>query len=157
MAFAAAAIPYLTAAAAVVSTIGAIQQASAASSADKYNAAIATQNAQIATDQANTQLAQQQQDAVRKFGSIKAGYGASGVTSDGSPMDVLADSFTQSEMDANTIIYNGKLRAAGYTNTASLDTASASNAMTAGYTKAASTALLGATKTDEAFNTVGTS
>lgn len=156
MAFMAAAIPYITAAAAVVSTVGAIQQASAASKADKYNAAIASQNAQIAGDQAQSALAQQQQDAVRKFGSIKAGYGASGVTSSGSPMDVLADSFTQSELDANTIIYNGKLRAAGYTNTASLDTASASNDMTAGYTKAASSALLGTTKTYDAFDTVGT-
>lgn len=156
MAFMAAAIPYITAAAAVVSTVGAIQQASTASKADKFNAAVASQNAKIAGDQAQMQLAQQQIDTVRKIGAIKAGYGASGVTSDGSPMDVLADSYTQSEMDANTIIYNGKVRAAGFTNTANLDTAAASNAKIAGYTDAASKALLGTTQTYSAFNTVGT-
>lgn len=138
-----------------VQVVGAIQQSSAASKADKYNAQVASQNAQIATDQANLQLTQQQRAAQLAFGSTKAGYGASGVTSDGSPMDVLQDSFTQSELDANTIIYNGKVRAAGYQNQASLDTASAANARTAGYTDAASKALLGSVKTYQAYDNVG--
>ena len=151
------AIPFIVAAAAVASTVSAIQQSSAASKADKYNAAVAGQNAQIATDQANMQLQQQQTDTYRKLGALKAGYGASGVTNSGSPLDVLADSFTQSELDANTIIYNGKVRSAGYTNSANLSNASAANAKTAGYTKAASSMLLGATNSYSAFNTVGTS
>jgi hypothetical protein len=151
MAFAAAAIPYLTAGAAIVSTIGAIQQANSASNADKYNAKVAQQNAQLATQNGQLQLQQQQTDAYRKLGAIKAGSGASGVTTDGSPMDILADSYTQSELDANTIIYNSKIKANGYTNSAELDLSAASDAKTAGYTKAASNALLGGTKTYDSF------
>lgn len=140
-------IAVMTAVATGIQVVGALQQASAASKADKYNAAVATQNAQIAKDQADMQLRQQQTDSYRKLGAIKAGYGASGVTSDGSPMDILADSYTQSELDASTIVYNGKVRAAGYTNSANLDRAAASNATTAGYMDAASKALTGGTKT----------
>lgn len=149
-------ITAITAVAAVVSTVATISQASAASKADKYNAAVATQNSQVATDQADMSLQTQQTDAYRKLGSIKAAYGASGVTTDGSPMDVLADSFTQSELDANTIIYNGKVKAAGYTDTANLDSAAASNATKAGYLNAASTALTGGAKTAQSYNDVGT-
>lgn len=156
MAFIAPIIPFITAAATGLSVLSSIQQASAASKADKYNANVARGNAQIATDQAQQQLRQQQIDAYRKFGTIKAGYGASGVTSDGSPMDVLADSYTQSELDANTIIYNGKVRAAGYTNSANLGDANATNARKAGYATAASDVLLGTTKTYQAYDSVGT-
>lgn len=149
-------ITAITAVAAVVSTVGAIQQGQAASKADKYNAAVASQNAQAATDQANSQLQQQQRNAYKQLGAQKAGYGASGVTSDGSPMDVLADSYTQSELDANTIIYNGKLKAAGYTDQANLDRSNASNASTAGYINGASKALLGGVKTYQSYDDVGT-
>lgn len=150
------AIIALTAVSTAVGVAGAIQQSNAASKADKYNAAVAQQNAQAASDQANSQLQQQQRTAYKQLGAQKAAYGASGVTSDGSPMDVLSDSYTQSELDANTIIYNGKLRAAGYTNQANLDSANASNATTAGYTNAASKALLGGVKTYQAYDSVGT-
>lgn len=136
----------LTIGSTIFSAVGSIQQGNAQAKADKYNAAVATQNAQIAKDQAAANLSQQQTDAYRKLGAIKAGYGASGIGTSGSPMDVLADSFTQSELDANTIIYNGKIKAAGYTNTANLDNASAANARSAGYTNAASSLLLGGAK-----------
>lgn len=139
----------------VVSAAGAIQQGNAASKADKYNAAIARQNAQAARDQSQLQLNQQQRDAQKKFGAAKAGYGASGVTSDGSPMDVLADSYTQSELDANTIIYNGKLRSAGYVNQANLDDARAVNDRRAGYISGASKALLGSADAYDSYNSVG--
>lgn len=149
-------ITALTAAAAVVSTVGAIQQANSASAADKYNAQVAQQNASIASTQAQSQLQQQQTDAYRKLGAIKAGYGASGVTSDGSALDVLGDSYTQSELDANTIIYNGKLKSLGYQNQAALDNSRASNDLTAGAFKASSALLGGASKTYSAYDSVGT-
>jgi hypothetical protein len=136
----------LTIASTVVSTVGAIQQGNAQADADRYNASVNRQNAAIAQQQGDAALAQQKQDSYRKLGAIKAGYGAAGVTGDGSPMDVLADSFTQSELDANTITYNARVRAAGYQNSANLDESSASNARTAGYTRAASNALLGGSR-----------
>ena len=149
-------ITALTAVSTVVSVAGALSGAKAQSNADKYNAAVARNNATIANDQAQAQLRQQQLDAYRKLGSVKASYGASGVTPDGSPEDVLADSLMQAELDANTIVYNGKLKAAGYTNSANLSESSAKNATKAGYVNAASSALLGATKTYQAYDSVGT-
>lgn len=151
----AAVLPFATAAAAVVSTLGTISQARAASSASKYNAALNEQNARIANEQAASAAEQQRISNYRKLGSIRAGYGASGVTNDGSPMDVLADSFTQGEYDVQNIIYQGKLRAAGYQNNASLDRADAKNSMKSGYINAASTALLGGKKTYDSFDDAG--
>ncbi len=148
-------ITALTAVSTIVSVGGAIGQASAASKADKFNAAVAQQNATAATEQGAAALKAQQRSAQIQFGAAKAGYGASGVTTDGSPMDVLSDSYTQSELDANNIIYNSKLKAAGYTNQANLDSASASNATRAGYVSAASKALLGGVKTYQAYDDVG--
>lgn len=141
----------------VVSVIGKLTEGSANSAADRFNADVAGQNEQIAAEQGRLQLQQQQTDAFRKLGAIKAGFGASGVTTDGSPLDVLADSYTQSELDANTIVYNSKAKQAGYANTAALDTAKAGFDTNAGYTNAASAALLGAKDTYKAYDTVGTS
>lgn len=151
----AAVIPFITAAATVVSTLGAISSAKAESNAAKYNAAIADQNAKLAKEQAASNAEQQRIDNYRKIGKIKAGYGASGVTQDGSPMDVLADAYTQGEYDVQAILYEGNVKAAGYTNTASLDRASASNAMKSGYINAASTALLGSKKSYDSFKDAG--
>lgn len=140
----------------VIKVVGAIREGNATAKADKFNANVAAQNSQIAKDQAAAQLAQQQQDSYRKLGAIKAASGGSGVTTSGSPMDVLQDSFTQSELDANTIIYNGQIKSAGFDNTASLNRVAAKDAQTGGYIDAASKALLGGTKTYDAYNSVGT-
>jgi hypothetical protein len=136
-------LPILTT---VMSVMGSLSSAKAESNAAKYNASIASQNAKIANEQAASQAEQQRISNYRKLGSIRANYGAAGVTSDGSPMDVLADSYTQGEYDVQSIIYQGKVRAAGYQNTAALDTAAASNAKKSGYINAASSALLGGKK-----------
>lgn len=140
----------------VVGVIGKLTEGSANSAADRFNAGVADQNAQIAAEQGRQQLAQQQTDAYRKLGAIKAGFGASGVTTDGSPLDVLADSYTQAENDANTIVFNSKIRQAGFQNTAALDTAKAGYDENAGYMGAASSALLGAKDTYKAYDSVGT-
>lgn len=145
----------LTVGSTIFSAIGSIQQGNAQAKSDAYNASVARQNAKIAEDQGKADLARQQTDAYRKLGAIKAGYGASGITQAGSPMDVLADSFTESQLDANTIIYNSKIKAAGYTNTANLDDASAKNARAAGRTNAASSLLLGGTKAYGAADKAG--
>lgn len=150
------AIAGLSAVSGVVGTIGKLTEGSANSAADRFNADVANQNSQIVAEQGRQQLAQQQIDAYRKLGAIKAGFGASGVTTDGSPLDVLADSYTQAETDANTIMFNSKIRQAGYQNTAALDTAKAGYDTNAGYMGAASSALLGAKDAYKAYDTVGT-
>lgn len=147
----------LTAASGVINTVGAITQGNARGNAADYNANMADQNDNNVNTQTQQQLQQQQRDAYKRLSAIKAGYGASGVGADsGSALDVLADSFTQASMDADTIATNGRLKAQGYRSTAALDRSEAGNDRTAGYINGASAALLGATNAYKAYDTVGT-
>ncbi len=93
----------LMVASAVVSTIGAVQQASAQAKSARY-AADATQ------DQARAEEALQRNQARRLLGQQQAAFAASGVRADsGSPLDVAADSAAQAELDALTIRQRGRV------------------------------------------------
>jgi hypothetical protein len=139
------AVPLIVASA-VIGAAGAIRSAQAQSAASNYNAQVATQNASIAESQGNAAAEAQQRDAQRRLGSTLAAFGASGVQTDtGSPVDVLTDSARQATLDNLTTRYNYK-RGLGYTTQAQLDSASASNATTAGYLSAAGSLVGGASK-----------
>lgn len=126
-----------------MSAIGAIQQGKAASNAAKYNAQLAERNAQIARDQASADEARQRRMAYIRQGALRAGYGASGVSVEGSPLDILEMSAAQEELDALTIRYRGELGATGYEAQAALDRAQAAGASRQGYLKAGSEILMG--------------
>lgn len=128
------------------SAIGAIQQGQAANSAAKYNAAVAGQRATAAKQQAAADMDKKRRDTVRRLGSIRAAYGASGVTLEGSPLDVLAESAANAELDVLTIKYKGDLEATGYGNEATLETARGQQARTAGYMGAGAALLTGVDK-----------
>jgi hypothetical protein len=139
MAFMAAALPYLMAASAVISAVGAMQQGQAAKSAADYNATINAQNADVARQNASDQAHQQERDTFLRLGAIRAAQGHSGGDSgQGSVLDVLGDVAAQSELDKQYTLYQGEQQARGYTNTAQLDTFSGQNAETTGYLKAGS-------------------
>lgn len=141
----AAAIPFIIAASAAVSAISAIRQGQAAKASADYNATINTQNAQISRQEAIDQARQQDRENYLRLGAIRAGQGHSGGTGDaGSVLDVLGDTAAQGELERQNIIYRGELKARGFTNTASLDTASGENAQSASYMKAGSELLGGA-------------
>jgi hypothetical protein len=128
-----------------MSAISAINQGQAASDAANYNAQLAQRNAQIATDQAGMDAEMQQRDARRRIDAAAAGFGASGlVTSEGSALDVLASSARDAELDRQTILYRGKLRALGYSDQSTLDQTQADNASAAGFGKAGAALLTGA-------------
>lgn len=116
--------------------MGAIAQGQSAAAAGRYNAQMADQNAIAAQEQATAAAAIQQEHAKKQIGATIAGYGASGVTMDGSPLDVLAESASSAERDKQNILYKGQLQAAGYTDQAQLDSAAASNAAASGYMSA---------------------
>ena len=144
MAFMAAAIPYIMAASAVVSAVGAIRQGQAAKKAADFNAIINTQNAQIARSNAAAQAQQADREKYLRLGSIAAAQGKSGgEAGEGSVLDVLGDVAAQSEWEKQDILYQGEQRARGFTNTAALDTFSGKQARTAGYLKAGSELLSG--------------
>lgn len=126
--------------------VSAISQGNAARKEGEYNAAIGTRNAQIARDQADADASAQQRVAQQRLGAARASYAASGVTMEGSPLDVLAMSAANAEMDKQNILYKGNLRAMGYEETAALDLARGKNAQKQGYMKAASAFLTGGAK-----------
>lgn len=87
-----------------ISTVGQIVSGNAADNAAKANASAATESAAISE-------AQQRQQDLRTIASGKAIIGASGVTASGSPLDVLAESARQAEINALNIRRSGQLQA----------------------------------------------
>lgn len=126
-----------------MSAAGAMQSAQAQSSAAEFNAAQATNNAASARAQASQDAMLQSRTARQKIGAAEAAYGASGVTMEGSPLDVLESSAASAELDRQTILYKGELRAMGYANSSLLDTMQGNAATQQGYYKAGSSLLIG--------------
>lgn len=129
-------------ASAVISAYGAIRAGQAQSAQAKYMGQVAQQNAIAANQQGAAAADAQHRDAMRKLGLMQANYGASGVDqSTGSPLDVFSDAVGQSTLDNLNTKYNYQLKALGYQNSASLDSATASDATTSGYLNAAGSLL----------------
>lgn len=138
------AIPIMMVAGAAISAAGAMQQARAQSSASEYNAQLAERNAILARSQTEADTAVFRQQAELKQGSLIAAYGASGVTGEGSPADILAMSAANAKRDENMIRYKGDLTAMGYRETAVLDRMQGRQAIEGGNYAAASSLLTGA-------------
>src|SRR5579885_3677863 len=131
-----------------VSAGGAIMYGIQASQSANYNAAVARNNATAAVQQSELAAQQQQKQATVALGAIRAGYGAAGVVStEGSPIDVLASSAMNAEQDRQTILYKGQLQASGYADEAALEAARAGNAIPNGIGSAFGIASSGATRT----------
>lgn len=105
----------------LLGTYGSIAQGNAADTAGKLNAVQATQNASLATEQGQQQQAMLRVQTRKALGSIKAGYGASGITSDGSAMDVMMESAASAEKDIWMTGRNASIRATQYKNEAAMD------------------------------------
>lgn len=124
------ALPLLALAATAVAAAGAvaggISQMNQASAAADYEKKAAAENAR-----------RQSIDAQKQLGRARANYGASGVTMEGSPLDVLEESAQTAELDRLTILQGGKMRADQYKT-------QGQNALVKGAGSAAST-LLGGT------------
>lgn len=130
---------------ALASAGGAIQKGIAESDAGEYNAKIAEQNAQQAEIQAAEDERVHRVIARKQIGQMQASYSASGITSEGSPMEVLQESAANAEMDAHKIRQEGANRARAFREGATLDQMGASAARTGGYMGGASSLLRGAT------------
>lgn len=126
---------------AIVSAIGSLSAAKSESDAAKYNAKLSEQNALLSRQQGAVAEKAQRIRGEKAVGKMSAAYSASGVSMEGSPLDVLAESVGTAELDALTVRHNYESKAISYENTARLDRARASNAMTAGVFGAATAAL----------------
>lgn len=122
----------------VVGMAGALHEGEAGRLAGEYNANVALQNAEITRNQTKEEVRRQRVMARRNFGDIKASYGASGVSMDGSAMDVLMDSVATAEMDSLSKAYAGEMKARAFENEAAIEKFKGRVAKKAGYIGAAS-------------------
>jgi hypothetical protein len=136
----------LIAVSAAVSAAGAIAQGNAAKSAANFNATVARQNAMIGSANAAADADRQREQAERLGGRQRAATGASGITPEGSPLDVMADSALSAELDALTTQYRGELQARSYGQEATLQKMRGNAAQQAGYIGAGAALLSGASK-----------
>ncbi|MET3853055.1 hypothetical protein [Rhizobium sp. OAE497] len=145
----------------VIGAAGQVQQASAESAADKYNAQVADMNATLADKKARDDITAGQQEEQRKRletaqleGKQKAAMAANGVDLNfGSPLDTLVDTAKIGELDALNIrtnayraAYNDKVQATNFQNEAIMDRAKSSYDAEGGYLGAVGTILGGAGK-----------
>lgn len=135
--------------------VGAIRQASAESNAAKFNAQVAENNARIARQNAVENAARQRRENQRRLGAIRAGFGASGISLEGTPLDVLEDSAAEAELDALTIEHQGALEAAGFSSSAALSRTRARSAKQAGFVKAGTALLTGGTEISRQLKRTG--
>lgn len=138
-------VAYIFAAAATaVSAYSSVQQGRAAKKTAEYNAAVQRNNA-IATRQ---QLYAQEQERLaaqrKQLGKMIADYGESGVTLEGSPLDLIGETVKKQRLDIENARYNADLQALGFEGESQLSTMRGKNAETAGQLGAASAILSGA-------------
>lgn len=136
----------MTVAAAAMSAASSIQQGKQASAAAKFNADMQNRNAGIARQQAAAEEEKQRRLGYMRQGAARAAYGASGVSIEGSPLDILEQSAAQEELDALNIRYRGAIGAQSAEGQAALSSMRGDAAMQAGYTGAGSAILLGGAK-----------
>ena len=125
---------------AVGSVIGGIQGMQSAN----YNAKLASRNAEIAKRQGELEAERLDRDGRRQRGAIAAAYGANNIVGgEGSPLDVLENSFTIAALDQQNARYNADIRAYGYQTEAAAQKQAGKNALTKGLFGAAGTAIGG--------------
>lgn len=132
-----------------VQSVGALTQGSATQRAANFNSRISAYNADVTENQGVVAEMQQRQDAARRIGLLHANYGASGLSSEGTPTDIIAESTYNAEMDAQYTRYNYQTKARGYRMEGQLQRMEGKNARTASYLSAAGILLTGAGKAYE--------
>lgn len=145
-------MPWVAAVAAVVSAAAgayaAKEQGDAAEDASKRNAKAQNTNARVAAEQAQYAADRQRSENRRRLGAQRAAGAKSGIDlSGGSFQDVLLDSAVQGEMDALASIYQGRAASAAYQSSARNSLLEGKAAKQAGYLRAGSTLLSGASQT----------
>lgn len=125
----------------LLSAYGENEKGQANAAAMEYNAKIADENATIAHTEGIENERRVRVQGRKELGSIRAGYGAAGVTMEGSAMDVLQESAANAELDALTTRYNSDMKVRGFKQDAQLARMGASASSSAGMIGAASTIL----------------
>lgn len=144
------AIPFIMAAATVVSTVAAIKGARDAKKQRNAQAAIEEENRRRSEEETAFRLQQQKRQNYLRLGSIRAAAGASRGGTTGSALDVLGDVARQGELERGQIQRTGDAEAFNYSARAGLYRAAGKAEYQAGMLSAAGTLLGGATSTYQA-------
>ena len=107
---------------------GQYKESKSAAQAEAYNAAVARQQAEAAGKSAELELWRARKRAESFLGTQRSSYAKAGVRSDfGSPLEVMADSAAELEMDALITNYNIKTQQNQYLSQAALSDWSSKN------------------------------
>jgi hypothetical protein len=126
--------------------IGKIAEGKAAEQIAEYNAKVYEQNAILSEQQAAANEQRARVVARKAIGEMRAAYGASGVTLEGSPLDVIGESAAAAEMDALMIRHAGAVKATMFRNEAAMERYKGGVAKTLGYLGGASSLIMGGSK-----------
>ena len=109
-----------------------------------YTAKLAEEAGEESTAMANLE-AERHRDKIRRLKSSQiASYAKSGVKLEGSPLEVLADTAAQADLDEMIIKHGGQVEANAYERKGMFARRAGKSAETAGYIKAGSSLLAGA-------------
>lgn len=150
---------YATAAAAVITIIaagvqayGQYKQSQQQAAVYKYNAQVAQNNAASSRNAASVDEFQVREKNKRVMATQRARYAKANLQlSMGSPLEIMAASARQAELDAQIIRYRGELGAAGFESQASLLTSQAKSIRQAGVIAAGSSLLSGAASASSVY------
>ncbi len=130
-----------------LSAIGQIQSGKEQSKWNQYNAAVARRDAEASQRTANYNAIQKRKEGEGLLAKQRALYAGAGVEMSGSPLEVMAGTIVENEMDALMIEWEGKERSNRYREEATLSTLQGKSAKRAGYWGAGSSLLTGAYNT----------
>lgn len=125
----------------VISAFGAYLSGQAEERAQRMNAEIARDNADQAILKAQDDARRLRLNGAKVLGDMRAAYGASGVTMEGSPLEVMKQSAANVELDALNALYMGEEKARAFRNEARMSEYRGDFASTAGKFGAASSLL----------------
>ena len=131
----------MRAAGTVVSAYSAYQQGKMQRDLNEYNAKIAENNKVLADQQYAIDHKEHQKRYRRLLGNQRVSYAKSGVTMEGSVIDVIEDSAIASNWEIQKMKYNRDVRKAGYTASATRSRFVGQSAYWAGKMNAAGTLL----------------
>jgi len=117
----------------------------------EYNAAIAERDAEFARQSAEYEAGLIRREKEKTLARQRALYSKAGVTLEGSPLELMAETAGEYEMDALMIERGGKLESQRYRSEAQLSRMKGSAARRAGYYGAGSTLLTGMGKAGTAY------
>jgi hypothetical protein len=136
----------VAAAGGVMGAAGAIYQGKAEAAAAEYNARLLKLQASQIRQQAASEEKRALVGARKVIGEMRANYGASGVTMEGSPIDIMEESIKNANTDAMNIRYQGEMNARSAEYEAKMERMKGNSAKNASYFSAAQSLGTGATK-----------